>query len=148
MKSSNNKELPSEILKQIISYFPSPKWFRLCKLLHTLSTHIISPLEYRLGQGGALGWAVLHNKKQAIAFLLQDPRVDPSAFNNIALQLACYHGHKDIVQLLLEDPRVNPGVPNNKPLNMATYQGHLEIVQLLLEGKYRLHILLKILSQH
>ncbi len=39
--------------------------------------------------------------------LLSDPRVDPSANDNEALQLASENGHLDVVKVLLEDPRVS-----------------------------------------
>ena len=39
--------------------------------------------------------------------LLQDPRVDPSDFNNDAVRLASEHGHHAVVERLKQDSRVN-----------------------------------------
>jgi surface antigen len=39
--------------------------------------------------------------------LLQDPRVDPSADDDDAFDLASKYGHVAVVNRLLQDPRVN-----------------------------------------
>jgi len=43
-----------------------------------------------------------------LKLLLADPRVDPAAESNLAIQLACQEGHTEVFKLLLSDPRVDP----------------------------------------
>jgi hypothetical protein len=40
--------------------------------------------------------------------LLQDPRVEPSADDNYAIQCASENGHIEVVKRLLQDRRVDP----------------------------------------
>ena len=63
--------------------------------------------------------------------VLTDPRVDPSAKNNIAIIWASTNGHLAIVQFLLADARVDPCVRNNEALNFAIKYGRLKIVKVL-----------------
>jgi hypothetical protein len=42
-----------------------------------------------------------------VELLLKDERVDPSAWNNAAIQWANERGHSAIVELLLKDKRVD-----------------------------------------
>jgi hypothetical protein len=44
-----------------------------------------------------------------VKLLLLDPRVNPAADENSAIQLASKEGHTDTVMLLLSDDRVNRG---------------------------------------
>jgi ankyrin repeat protein len=70
---------------------------------------------------------------EVVTLLLQDPRVDPSASNNYAFQLASNKGHLAVVTLLLQDPRVDPSANNNIPIQWASRYGHLAVVNLLLQ---------------
>lgn len=45
-----------------------------------------------------------------VRLLMKDPRVDPSAANNFALNWSYYGGHKDVAMLLLTDKRVRDKV--------------------------------------
>ena len=74
-----------------------------------------------------------------VATLLSPPTsVDPSEYNNWALQLASYYGKVEIVRLLLEDPRVDPSAENNQATRWAKQNGYTEIVQLFIEHRFRL----------
>jgi ankyrin repeat protein len=63
----------------------------------------------------------------------QDPRVDPSNRNNLAIQVASRYGHLAAVTLLLQDTRVNPSANDNWAIRYASQNGHLEVVTLLLQ---------------
>ena len=76
--------------------------------------------------------AVRNGNLEKIKLLLSDPRIDPSAFNNHAIQWASFHGFTEIVKLLLSDPRVDPSIDDNYPIVWAVRNGHPEIVKLLL----------------
>jgi hypothetical protein len=123
--------LPMDLLKIIISLYPCPQWFRLCKQLNTLAKQITSPLDYRKQFGGALQWAMEGEKIHAVTFLLQDPRVNvyPTTF-----QWAIIHRRKEVVQLMLKCPRVDPSAQNNAALRLAI-SSDKEIAELLLQGK-------------
>jgi len=47
-----------------------------------------------------------NGKTKILSLLLKDERVDPSALNNSALDLAIQFGHIDIVYILENDDRV------------------------------------------
>lgn len=51
--------------------------------------------------------------------LLRDPRINPAAFRNQAIEEASQNGHIEVVELLLRDPRVNPAENNNNSLILA-----------------------------
>jgi ankyrin repeat protein len=99
----------------------------------SLALQIISPLDYRIDNYGAIGWAAENNKILAIASLLQASRVYPAYSYTHAIRVACRNGHKEIVELLLQDPRVNPA-DDHCPIRFASAYGHKEIVELLLQG--------------
>ena len=65
--------------------------------------------------------------------LLEDPRVDPTKFDNIAIQSAVENGRTDIVNRLLEDQRVDPSKNNNIILVHASIRGYPDIVERLLK---------------
>ena len=65
--------------------------------------------------------------------LLEDPRVDPSAYNNYAIVFASDNGHLEVVKLLLKDPRVDPSAKDNYSIELASENGHHEVVKLLLK---------------
>jgi hypothetical protein len=67
-----------------------------------------------------------------VELLLNDPRIDPTTYEQSALLDAATNGHVDIVRHLLKDPRVDPTIDNNQVLISASEQGHADIVSLLL----------------
>ena len=69
---------------------------------------------------------------EIVELLLADPRVDPSANDNYAIELASQKGHDKVVELLLVDPRVDPSAYDNYAIRMASQNGHDKVVELLL----------------
>jgi hypothetical protein len=65
--------------------------------------------------------------------LLQDERIDPSANDNYAVQVAAQNGHLAVVERLLQDERVDPSADDNYAIRMAAFNGHLAVVDRLLE---------------
>ena len=66
---------------------------------------------------------------EVVQELLKDKRVDPSAFNNFAISLACENGHLDVVNRLIE-----LGANNfSTGLHYACYGGYLSTVDRMLE---------------
>jgi Ankyrin repeats (3 copies)/Ankyrin repeats (many copies) len=59
--------------------------------------------------------------------------IDPSIFNNEAIQIACQRGHLEIVKYLLTDSRVDPSSRLNWSIYIASDYGHDEIVSILLK---------------
>ena len=49
--------------------------------------------------------ASLNGYVEIVKLLLQDPRVDPSDENNLAIRLASFYGYIEVVKLLSQDPR-------------------------------------------
>jgi hypothetical protein len=72
---------------------------------------------------------------EVVKLLLADPRVDPSDYNNIAIQAASKNGQLEVVRLLLSHPRVNPSDYGNDAIKVAFLTGHLEVVRLLLSDR-------------
>jgi hypothetical protein len=70
---------------------------------------------------------------EVVERLLQDPRVDPSAGNNWAIQNASANGHLEIIERLLQDERVDPSAQNNGAIQNASVRGHLAVVERLLQ---------------
>ena len=62
-----------------------------------------------------------------VQLLLQDERVDPSAYDNEAIRRACEKGHLNIVQLLLQDKRVDPSADNNELIRQACANENLNV---------------------
>jgi hypothetical protein len=76
-------DFPKDIIKLIIQFCPFGQWFRLSKELNTLASQVISPLNSRISENGALNWAIKNDKILAVIPLLKDPRIDPSIKNNL-----------------------------------------------------------------
>jgi hypothetical protein len=57
--------------------------------------------------------AVYSNRAKIVELLLLDPRVDPSANNNYAIQKAVSNGNAEIVEMLLTNERVDPSANGN-----------------------------------
>jgi hypothetical protein len=137
-QAKNNSYLfsiPKDIINIIISYCPCPQWFILCKEFSSLASRVISPLDHRRKERGALCWAIKHNKILAVISLLKDPRIDPSINDNKAIRYACDYGQKEIVEILLQDHRVDPSTKHNEAIQWACEHGHKEIVEMLLKDK-------------
>ena len=66
---------------------------------------------------------------------LNDKRVDPSQFDNIAIISASSAGGVDMVKKLIKDPRVDPSAQKNKAIKKAINYDHSDVVELLLEDK-------------
>jgi ankyrin repeat protein len=108
----------------------------------------------------AMRQACAHGRTKVVAVLLQDKRVepwdenlltacslgctsivkmllrvgvDPSTFNNGAIQAACELGHIKVVEALLQDNRVDPTANNNWAIRISSEYGHKEVVKLLLQ---------------
>jgi hypothetical protein len=77
--------------------------------------------------------AVRKENLELVNRLLQDPRVDPSADDNCAIQSASTNGYLAVVNRLLQDPRVDPSANNNYGIQMAAAEGHLAVVNRLLQ---------------
>lgn len=67
-----------------------------------------------------------------MALLLLDPRVNPTALENKALETAVRHNHLDILKVLLNDPRINSSDFDNKIIRTAIECSNLEIIEFLL----------------
>jgi hypothetical protein len=61
--------------------------------------------------------ATINGHLAVVERLLQDPRVDPSAGNNGAIQNASANGHLEVVERLLQDPRVDPNILHTCNIN-------------------------------
>jgi hypothetical protein len=85
--------------------------------------------------GRPLFWACDKGHWAIVDRLLQDDRVDPTADNNKAFQVAASKGYLAIVCRLLEDKRVDPAADNNYAIRVSSSNGHLAIVRRLLEDK-------------
>jgi hypothetical protein len=72
------RDLPKDVIKLIIEFCPYGQWFRLSKELNTLASQVISPVDHRISENGALCWSLTNSKILAATSLLKDPRIDPS----------------------------------------------------------------------
>jgi hypothetical protein len=64
--------------------------------------------------------------------LLGDPRVDPSADDQLAFRYAALNGHDKVIALLLKDRRVDPGAKAQNAIQWAARNGKGRVVELLL----------------
>ncbi len=60
---------------------------------------------------------------------------DPSADNNLPIQVASEQGYLNVIERLLQDPRVNPGDNGNMSIINAIYKGHLNVAKRLLRDQ-------------
>jgi ankyrin repeat protein len=94
----------------------------------------------------AFSFAAQSNHLDIVERLLQDARLDPSAFDeDFTLQWACANGHTHIVEKLLQDDRVTASErwvdrmfkpDQHTALFKAASRGHLQIVRKLVETCY------------
>jgi hypothetical protein len=96
--------------------------------------HINPAIEKRLNGRleNAIRLASKYGHVEVVNLLLNDPRVDPSFYNNDAIRWASENGQVQVVTLLLKDPRVDPSAYNNHAIRRASENGHVELVKLLL----------------
>ena len=66
---------------------------------------------------------------QKVKLLLNDPRTDPAADDNWAIEMASENGHTEVVKLLLNDPRTDPATDDNFAIR---YASKICIVKLLI----------------
>ncbi len=85
----------------------------------------------KIEPGHCIRYAAYGGFLEIVNCLLQDPRVDPSADNNIAIRYATERNHIEIVKLLLEDSRV--GV--EEALEVAQRFNRSELIHLLSNKK-------------
>lgn len=85
-----------------------------------------------LSYNSLLTVAAMKGHVEIVNLLLNDPRVDPAAGDNIAIQKAASSGHVQVVDLLLNDPRVDPAAEDDYAIQRAAAKGHVEVVKLLL----------------
>jgi ankyrin repeat protein len=76
---------------------------------------------------------VKHGSLEVVKRLLQDPRIDPSDYDNYAIQIASANGNSAVVKILLQDPRVNPSARDNWAIQIASSYGRVAVVTLLLQ---------------
>ena len=81
-------------------------------------------------------WNLAHAARRGdfatAARFLADPRVNPAAYNNLAIRWAAVGGHDEVVALLLADPRVDPSAEENQAIRDAAYWRYAKVVALLL----------------
>jgi ankyrin repeat protein len=95
--------------------------------------HIDPAIEKKLNETEtAIRLASKYGHAEVVRLLLNDPRVDPSAYSNHAIRLASWKGHVEVVKLLLNDPRVDPSDRDNVAIRWASGNGHVEVVKPLL----------------
>lgn len=92
-------------------------------VINLLANRRVTPITHNLYD------ALRNNHVEIVELLLNDGRIDPGSFDNVALRAASASGYLDIVNLLLEDPRVN--LINS--LTIASENGQLNVVNRLLE---------------
>ncbi|PRP81336.1 ankyrin repeat domain-containing protein [Planoprotostelium fungivorum] len=68
---------------------------------------------------------------ETVKFMLARPRVDPSAENNKAIQIASRGRSVEIVRLLANDARVDPSASENYAVIRAARNGDIDVVELL-----------------
>ena len=64
--------------------------------------------------------------------MLADPRVDPSAGNNQAINAAVRYDKLEVVKVLLAHPNVDPAASSNWLIRSATHSGFIMMMRLLL----------------
>lgn len=66
--------------------------------------------------------------------ILDDSRVDPSIYNNMAIIDAIKNGHANVVQRLLMDPRVDPNADGNVAFEKAIINNDIATVSVILNS--------------
>lgn len=144
--------LPNEIVSLILSFITEkediPSVMMTSKRFYDVGQNV---LDFARDKNFAIRFSSSRGNVIALKFLLSNMKVDPSAWDNEALECACQNGRLGCVELLLEDERVCSLLGNTRALRTADYQSqrgqiseprknYLMIVDLLLK-KYREKIL-------
>ena len=93
---------------------------------------LLSNSKFEFDQFLALTMAIEGGHAKSVERLIQDPRVDPTAKDNEAVQCAACYGRTEIVKMLLQDSRVDPSAGDNDAIRWAAINGHAKIVKMLL----------------
>ena len=128
-------ELP-EIVRMIIARMPFEERARARQINRTWNANVTYTVDEKLALfKRAMGKLSFGNDSgvATVARLLQDPRVDPSVDDNIAIRIASEKGHMDVVKRLLQDPRVDPSASRNQAIRFASMSGRAGIVGRLLQ---------------
>jgi hypothetical protein len=77
--------------------------------------------------------------------LPEEYKINPAAWDNVAIRVASYGGHLNVVKYLMSLPKeykINPSVFNNDPISWASINGHLSVVNYLLSlpEEYGVHL--------
>ena len=72
------------------------------------------------------------NEIEKVRILLNNG-VDPTEYDNMALEICSIYGHAELVKLLLQDPRVDPSQNENYSIQLASEYGQTEVVKILLK---------------
>ncbi|KAJ3225744.1 putative tRNA pseudouridine synthase Pus10 [Chytriomyces hyalinus] len=86
-----------------------------------------------LQKSRAIVWACRFGHLEAVKFLIEVVKLDPSIQDDKPLRIACEHGHNDVVQLLAQDKRTRPNANDNDAIVCAARGGHLTTVEFLLK---------------
>jgi hypothetical protein len=133
--------VPRDIVKLIISFYPASQWFGLCKEFNELALQVISPSNCLTNwQFSAVEWVVFNGNAAAVSFLLERyPAHCEFVCSSFGFLNAALNGYKDVVELLLKDHRVK--LPNeacfNEALRSTRQYGHTEIAELLVRSRGR-----------
>ncbi|KAJ3025899.1 UNVERIFIED_CONTAM: hypothetical protein HDU68_006520 [Siphonaria sp. JEL0065] len=114
------------------------RWF----MTDSTALHIITDIkklypryDFTVHKNRPIRWSCRMGHAAAVELLLQNPHVDPSDEDCLALHWACEQRHTDVILLLLEDVRIDPSFNGNFPIKVAAQEGLLEIVERLLEDR-------------
>ncbi|KAJ3259378.1 hypothetical protein HK103_002281 [Boothiomyces macroporosus] len=104
---------------------------QMCKNKYVKSVEFL--LAYIDPRNYELNMAASNSNVEIVKILLNDPRVNPGDFNNLAIRTASELGDAEIVQLLLQNRNVDPSVLDNAALRLACYFGNVKVASLLLQ---------------
>ena len=76
--------------------------------------------------------AITNGNMVAVKLFLEDPGIDPTAYDNFAIRESSQMGHTEVVKLLLADGRADPAANSNEAIRWSSFNGHTDVVRLLL----------------
>lgn len=82
---------------------------------------------------GALDLAIYAMNREMVRTLLDDERIDPSAYNSDSIIACAETGDATVMEWLLSDPRVDPSTAENRPVYLCCKHGYADILSLLFE---------------
>jgi hypothetical protein len=130
--------IPTDVLKEIVAFYPSKQWFSLCRQLHSIAEQVIVPapckfLNYETIHG-ALCTVMKENNLVAAYWLLNNPQLGNVAANSsCTLRTAIECKLSQIALTLLQRPGIDPAACNNQPIEAAARQGLSRCIQGLLQ---------------